>query len=105
MELPNNYPALLTNAWQGRVSGCMLGKAVEIFSMRKGHQALHNYLEGVNALPLRDYIPYQQDSAPELLFKPCCKRELQRCEPDDDCLLYTSPSPRDKRQSRMPSSA
>ena len=23
----------------------------------------------------------------------------------DSCLLYTSPSPRDKRQSRMPSSA
>ena len=26
-------------------------------------------------------------------------------EPDNDCLLYTSPSPREKRQSRMPSSA
>ena len=26
-------------------------------------------------------------------------------EPHYDCLLYTSPSPRDKRQSRMPSSA
>ena len=25
--------------------------------------------------------------------------------PDEFCLLYTSPSPRDKRQSRMPSSA
>ena len=25
--------------------------------------------------------------------------------PKNDCLLYTSPSPRDKRQSRMPSSA
>ena len=25
--------------------------------------------------------------------------------PKKDCLLYTSPSPRDKRQSRMPSSA
>ena len=25
--------------------------------------------------------------------------------PMQDCLLYTSPSPRDKRQSRMPSSA
>ena len=25
--------------------------------------------------------------------------------PDNSCLLYTSPSPRDKRQSRMPSSA
>ena len=24
---------------------------------------------------------------------------------DNSCLLYTSPSPRDKRQSRMPSSA
>ena len=28
-----------------------------------------------------------------------------RCPPDLLCLLYTSPSPRDKRQSRMPSSA
>ena len=26
-------------------------------------------------------------------------------DPDNICLLYTSPSPRDKRQSRMPSSA
>ena len=31
------------------------------------------------------------------------KSELTR--PDRSCLLYTSPSPRDKRQSRMPSSA
>ena len=30
------------------------------------------------------------------------KEELSRAR---DCLLYTSPSPRDKRQSRMPSSA
>ena len=27
------------------------------------------------------------------------------CAPSTSCLLYTSPSPRDKRQSRMPSSA
>ena len=27
------------------------------------------------------------------------------CAENMDCLLYTSPSPRDKRQSRMPSSA
>ena len=26
-------------------------------------------------------------------------------QPTNTCLLYTSPSPRDKRQSRMPSSA
>ena len=27
------------------------------------------------------------------------------CCPDCDCLLYTSPSPRDRQKSRMPSSA
>ena len=30
---------------------------------------------------------------------------LLNTAPGDTCLLYTSPSPRDKRQSRMPSSA
>ena len=30
---------------------------------------------------------------------------LRNSEVYSDCLLYTSPSPRDKRQSRMPSSA
>ena len=37
-----------------------------------------------------------------------CQRALQRFLEEaerDGCLLYTSPSPRDKRQSRMPSSA
>ena len=31
--------------------------------------------------------------------------EGQEVEAEAPCLLYTSPSPRDKRQSRMPSSA
>ena len=31
--------------------------------------------------------------------------EFKDWEYKRDCLLYTSPSPRDKRQSRMPSSA
>ena len=42
------------------------------------------------------------------LFKdPWCLQELSNIMFDmyKDCLLYTSPSPRDKRQSRMPSSA
>ena len=30
---------------------------------------------------------------------------LRKIDRNKDCLLYTSPSPRDKRQSRMPSSA
>ena len=33
------------------------------------------------------------------------KREEMAVRIGNDCLLYTSPSPRDKRQSRMPSSA
>ena len=34
----------------------------------------------------------------------CTKLELKIAK-NEFCLLYTSPSPRDKRQSRMPSSA
>ena len=33
------------------------------------------------------------------------EREVQSIPSISTCLLYTSPSPRDKRQSRMPSSA
>ena len=33
------------------------------------------------------------------------QREKEHDALKQDCLLYTSPSPRDKRQSRMPSSA
>ena len=40
-----------------------------------------------------------EDSAPLALV------EIDCCVWCVDCLLYTSPSPRDKRQSRMPSSA
>ena len=32
-------------------------------------------------------------------------RSLDEIVPSEDCLLYTSPSPRDQRGSRMPSSA
>ena len=50
--------------------------------------AFDNY--AINAIKL---------SALDYLLKPVSIKELQAC------LLYTSPSPRDKRQSRMPSSA
>ena len=33
------------------------------------------------------------------------KKDISNCDLYVTCLLYTSPSPRDKRQSRMPSSA
>ena len=31
--------------------------------------------------------------------------EMKGVDPEEDCLLYTSPSPRDRTRSRMPSSA
>ena len=47
----------------------------------------------------------QSESAKKPLntvFQEICRHEMLG---DFSCLLYTSPSPRDKRQSRMPSSA
>ena len=83
-QLPANYTARIRGAWQGRVAGCMLGKAVERFSMRAGAEALQGYLSAVAALPLRDYIPYDSEKAPELLLKACCKGQLKASLPDDD---------------------
>ena len=40
-----------------------------------------------------------------ILKKGTKKAEIVSSEESKTCLLYTSPSPRDKRQSRMPSSA
>ena len=73
----------LRNAWQGRVSGCMLGKAVEAFSMTQGHEKLTAYLEGVGALPVRDYIPLAAEPPP-LLLASCCRDRFEASEPDDD---------------------
>ena len=41
-------------AWQGRISGCLLGKPVEMISMREGPEGLHSFLKDSGSLPLRD---------------------------------------------------
>ena len=51
---------------------------------------MHEYAKGYNVLP--DYE----------MVNATCRTELVR---PNDCLLYTSPSPRDRTRSRMPSSA
>ncbi len=71
-------------AWQGRISGCQLGKPVEMISMRQGHAAMREYLESAGALPLRDYVPAVEGNP----FRGSCRGEMVRSEPDDD-INYT----------------
>jgi len=78
----------LRSAWQGRVSGCQLGKPVETLSMLKGHAAMWEYLESAGVLPLRDYVPAVEGSLPASLARGSCKGHMVRSEPDDD-INYT----------------
>ena len=43
-------------AWQGRISGCLLGKPVEMISMRQGPEGLNKFLSESGSLPLRNYV-------------------------------------------------
>jgi ADP-ribosylglycohydrolase len=80
-------PARIRSAWEGRISGCQLGKPVELMSMVQGKAALDAYLREAEALPLRDYVPAIEGS-PVAAFRACCKGGLVRAEPDDD-INYT----------------
>lgn len=71
----------IANAWRGRISGCQLGKPVELLSMRQGLDGLHGYLRDVDALPLRDYVPFRDGSG---LVRESCRGHMVRSEPDDD---------------------
>jgi ADP-ribosylglycohydrolase len=74
----------IRGAWQGRISGCQLGKPVELLSMREGPEALQEYLTRAQALPLRDYVPLVPGTIVEELGAASCKENLTRSEPDDD---------------------
>ncbi len=74
----------LTAAWQGRISGCQLGKAVEVFSMRQGQAALIEHLNAADALPLRDYVPLPAGEVPDGMIAVCCKGQFDASAADDD---------------------
>ena len=71
----------IRHAWQGRISGCQLGKPVERLSMRDGHEALKDYLVSVDAWPPRDYIGYREVKN---INRQWCRESITRSEPDDD---------------------
>ena len=53
----------------------------------------------------RGYHVYREIWTPRLGQSLKVEQEMNNVHDPFACLLYTSPSPRDKRQSRMPSSA
>ena len=77
----NDLESRIRRAWQGRISGCQLGKPVELLSMREGHAALIKYLDSVDAHPVRDYIGYRES---QNVRKEWCGQAFERSEPDDD---------------------
>jgi ADP-ribosylglycohydrolase len=79
---------LIRRAWEGRVSGCMLGKPLEILSFRQGRAGIESYLKAAQAWPLRDYVPLIKGSVVERTGKASCLGQLVRAEPDDD-INYT----------------
>ena len=81
-------PSRIRAAWQGRVSGCVLGKPVEVLSFQQGRAGLNSYLQESGALPLRGYVPLVDGTIVDRLGRSCCRGQIARAEPDDD-INYT----------------
>ena len=81
-------PGRIRAAWQGRISGCLLGKPLEVLSFKEGLAGLKRYLEAADALPLRDYVPLIEGSMVDRLARRCCRGHITRFAPDDD-INYT----------------
>jgi len=77
-------PDRIRLAWQGRVSGCLLGKPLEVLSFQRGPEGVHRYLREAGALPLRDYVPLVEGASIPADSRACCRGHIVGAEPDDD---------------------
>ena len=77
-------PDRIRAAWQGRISGCMLGKPLEVLSFREGPDGVRRYLHDAGATPLRDYVPLLDGTPLTAAERACCLGHIGRAEPDDD---------------------
>lgn len=78
------YSGAIRGAWLGRISGCLLGKPVEVLSFQEGRSGLLDYLERAESLPLRDYVPLLKNSVVEERGQDTCRGCFDRAHPDDD---------------------
>ena len=91
MAEPSIDPIRIRRAWEGRISGCQLGKPVELLSMSRGRAELTGYLERAGALPLRDYVPLIEGTLVEQMGKASCRGELCRSGPTTTLPTRCSP--------------
>lgn len=85
--IPKDFETRIRRAWQGRISGCMLGKPVEQLSMLSGYDSLLAYLKDANALPLRHYVPFNSNGPEETvsqILRNCCAEGFEHSQADDD---------------------
>jgi len=83
-----SVPERIRGAWNGRISGCLLGKPVEVLSFRDGREGLESYLRRAGAFPLRDYVPLVEGTLVAERGRASCRGHISRAEPDDD-INYT----------------
>ena len=78
------------------------GRSVSVFFPNQGDNERGSHIN-VSGIGLAKYSPNKENAIK--LMEYLTSEEAQNTYVNNSCLLYTSPSPRDKRQSRMPSSA
>ncbi|MEM9301325.1 MAG: ADP-ribosylglycohydrolase family protein [Pseudomonadota bacterium] len=71
-------------AWQGRISGCLLGKPLEVLSFEQGRGGIESYLKRAHAFPLGGYVPLVDGTVVARREPDCCAGRIRRAEPDDD---------------------
>jgi hypothetical protein len=81
-------PGSIRSAWAGRISGCLLGKPLEMLSFQQGLQGVQEYLATARAAPLRNYVPMVEGTVVARSGRGCCLHQIVRAEPDDD-INYT----------------